>query len=73
MVFWSVLPHGKYVKQFWEFLINFLCLTDVFNHVSIKLSLIHTCMQKKTFSSWQEENVGTEMGRNWALKSPIQS
>lgn len=24
-------------------------------------------MQKKTFSSWQEENLSTEMGRNWAF------
>ena len=23
MVFWSVLPHGKYVKQFWEFKLIF--------------------------------------------------
>ena len=42
MVFWSVLPHGKYVEQFWRILSNFLCLTDVFNHFLINLVIIHS-------------------------------
>lgn len=49
MVLWSVLPHGKYVEQFWGILSNFLCLTDVFNPFLNKLSY-HSFIRSFVFS-----------------------